>query len=189
LLTAFCQKLDQSIRQVAFSRKTRRLEVGTTLAMRKHADKTSQALRENAPSIRAEIEVEINQQRAEMQRAEDEEAAMTVSPPGPPHPYYQQPWGSMLLTMDMVNTTQNHRHLNMDTMNAMNGNGRLNTQREVMFPIPRVPRHLYIHEQVIQLTAGSTMIRTGILITLYLEEECTRQASMYPILSRLFLLR
>lgn len=59
----------------------------------KARDKTSQALRENAPSIRAEIEVEINQQRAEMQRAEDEEAAMAVSPPGPPHPYYQQPWG------------------------------------------------------------------------------------------------
>ena len=59
----------------------------------KARDKTSQALRENAPSIRAEIEVEINQQRAEMQRVEDEEAAMSVPPPGPPHPYYQQPWG------------------------------------------------------------------------------------------------
>lgn len=59
----------------------------------KARDKTSQALRENAPSIRAEIEVEINQQRAEMQRVEDEEAAMAVSPPGPPHPYYRQPWG------------------------------------------------------------------------------------------------
>lgn len=59
----------------------------------KARDKTSQALRENAPSIRAEIEVEINQQRAEMQRVEEEEAAMAVPPPGPPHPYYQQPWG------------------------------------------------------------------------------------------------
>jgi hypothetical protein len=34
----------------------------------KARDKTSQALRENAPSIRAEIETEINQQRAEMRR-------------------------------------------------------------------------------------------------------------------------
>jgi len=36
----------------------------------KARDKTSQALRENAPSIRAEIETEINQQRAEMRRQE-----------------------------------------------------------------------------------------------------------------------
>ena len=52
----------------------------------KARDKTSQALRENAPSIRAEIEVEINHQRAEMQRVEEEEASMAVTPPGPPHP-------------------------------------------------------------------------------------------------------
>jgi len=59
----------------------------------KARDKTSQALRENAPSIRAEIEVEINQQRAEMQRAEEEEAAFAAAcASGPPHPYYQQPW-------------------------------------------------------------------------------------------------
>eukprot|EP00546_Thalassionema_frauenfeldii_P008110 CAMPEP_0178910832 /NCGR_PEP_ID=MMETSP0786-20121207/9321_1 /TAXON_ID=186022 /ORGANISM="Thalassionema frauenfeldii, Strain CCMP 1798" /LENGTH=678 /DNA_ID=CAMNT_0020583137 /DNA_START=148 /DNA_END=2181 /DNA_ORIENTATION=- len=57
----------------------------------KARDKTSQALRENAPSIRAEIEVEINQQRAEMQRAEEEEAAYAAS--GHPQQYYQQSWG------------------------------------------------------------------------------------------------
>jgi hypothetical protein len=57
----------------------------------KARDKTSQALRENAPSIRAEIEVEINQKRAEMQRVEDE--ALMNMHQGPPHPYYQQPWG------------------------------------------------------------------------------------------------
>jgi len=39
----------------------------------KARDKTSQALRENAPSIRAEIETEINQQRAEMRRQETAE--------------------------------------------------------------------------------------------------------------------
>ncbi|KAI2507489.1 hypothetical protein MHU86_6981 [Fragilaria crotonensis] len=59
----------------------------------KAREKTSQALREKAPSIRAEIAVEINQQLAELQRVEDEEAAMALHPPGPPHPYYQQPWG------------------------------------------------------------------------------------------------
>ncbi len=59
----------------------------------KARDKTSQALRENAPSIRAEIETEINQQRAEMQRAEEEEHAAMVTAPPPPHPYYQQGWG------------------------------------------------------------------------------------------------
>mmetsp|Transcript_26365 Transcript_26365/g.38945 ORF Transcript_26365/g.38945 Transcript_26365/m.38945 type:complete len:662 (-) Transcript_26365:79-2064(-) len=57
----------------------------------KARDKTSQALRENAPSIRAEIEVEINQQRAEMQRAEEEEAALAAS--GHSQPYYQESWG------------------------------------------------------------------------------------------------
>jgi hypothetical protein len=60
----------------------------------KARDKTSQALRENAPSIRAEIEVEINHQRAEMKRAEEEEAAQVVQHYGPPPPqYYPQPWG------------------------------------------------------------------------------------------------
>mmetsp|Transcript_24084 Transcript_24084/g.66760 ORF Transcript_24084/g.66760 Transcript_24084/m.66760 type:complete len:990 (+) Transcript_24084:417-3386(+) len=44
----------------------------------KARDKTSQALRENAPSIRAEIETEINQQRAEMRRQE------TAADPPPP---------------------------------------------------------------------------------------------------------
>jgi hypothetical protein len=61
----------------------------------KARDKTSQALRENAPSIRAEIEVEINHQRAEIKRAEEEEeAAQVVQHYGPPPPqYYPQPWG------------------------------------------------------------------------------------------------
>ena len=72
---------------------TRDTKTGTwyDIGDEKARDKTSQALRENAPSIRAEIEVEINHQRAEMQRVEDEEAAM--APPGPPPPYYHQPWG------------------------------------------------------------------------------------------------
>ena len=43
----------------------------------KARDKTSQALRENAPSIRAEIETEINQQRAEMRRQEKVEKQPT----------------------------------------------------------------------------------------------------------------
>jgi len=60
----------------------------------KARDKTSQALRENAPSIRAEIEVEINHQRAEMKRVEVEEAAHVVQHYGPPPAhYYPQPWG------------------------------------------------------------------------------------------------
>jgi hypothetical protein len=57
----------------------------------KARDKTSQALRENAPSIRAEIETEINEQRAEMQRAEEDEVARSTS--APPHPYYNAGWG------------------------------------------------------------------------------------------------
>ena len=60
----------------------------------KARDKTSQALRENAPSIRAEIEVEIHHQRAEMKRVEEDEAAHVVQHYGPPPPhYYPQPWG------------------------------------------------------------------------------------------------
>ena len=50
----------------------------------KARDKTSQALRENAPSIRAEIETEINEQRAEMYK--DESAAQY--PPHAPPSYY-----------------------------------------------------------------------------------------------------
>ncbi len=61
----------------------------------KARDKTSQALRENAPSIRAVIETEINEQRAEMKRQETEQH---TSKPVPTydavptaHPYYHQP--------------------------------------------------------------------------------------------------
>lgn len=56
----------------------------------KARDKTSQALRENAPSIRAEIETEINQQRAEMKRKGAEEQGKAPAPHYPPssHSYY-----------------------------------------------------------------------------------------------------
>jgi hypothetical protein len=63
----------------------------------KARDKTSQALRENAPSIRAEIETEINIQRREMKQQEEDHAPEITSPtpasyPPPPHgyPYPQQ---------------------------------------------------------------------------------------------------
>lgn len=63
----------------------------------KARDKTSQALRENAPSIRAEIETEINQQREDMKRNDDKKqqtsAEQNISappsssyPPPPPPP-------------------------------------------------------------------------------------------------------
>ncbi len=53
----------------------------------KARDKTSQALRENAPSIRAEIETEISQQRAEMRRQETTvEQPSTSSKPAPSYP-------------------------------------------------------------------------------------------------------
>jgi hypothetical protein len=57
----------------------------------KARDKTSQALRENAPTIRAEIETEINEQRADMQRAEEEEVARATAMQPPP--YYNAGWG------------------------------------------------------------------------------------------------
>lgn len=60
----------------------------------KARDKTSQALRENAPTIRAEIETEINEQRAEIQRHETEDQAHYPAPAPPPHhghPFFQQP--------------------------------------------------------------------------------------------------
>ena len=64
----------------------------------KARDKTSQALRENAPSIRAEIETEINHQRAEMTREEEDESssrANSQSAAAPPSPYYSaHPWGA-----------------------------------------------------------------------------------------------
>lgn len=60
----------------------------------KARDKTSQALRENAPSIRAEIETEVNEQRAELQREEHMERFQLPHPPPPPPSYYNNPsWG------------------------------------------------------------------------------------------------
>ncbi|KAG7347758.1 hypothetical protein IV203_016463 [Nitzschia inconspicua] len=50
----------------------------------KARDKTSQALRENAPSIRAEIETEINQQREEM-RKQEESTSQQQSAQAKPH--------------------------------------------------------------------------------------------------------
>lgn len=47
----------------------------------KARDKTSQALRENAPSIRAEIETEINQQRQELKQQGQEKDLNTSTPP------------------------------------------------------------------------------------------------------------
>lgn len=55
----------------------------------KARDKTSQALRENAPSIRAEIETEIHQQRQEMRQQEEKKQAAAVAAHGGryhPHP-------------------------------------------------------------------------------------------------------
>lgn len=52
----------------------------------KARDKTSQALRENAPSIRAEIETEINEQRAEMYQ--DDRNRFPIQPP----PNYYSGW-------------------------------------------------------------------------------------------------
>ena len=55
----------------------------------KARDKTSQALRENAPSIRAEIETEISQQRTEMRRQEttvDPSPPVTSTKPAVPYP-------------------------------------------------------------------------------------------------------
>lgn len=52
----------------------------------KARDKTSQALRENAPTIRAEIETEICEQRAEMNRDEDKKIPNPTS-------YFNNGWG------------------------------------------------------------------------------------------------
>ena len=73
----------------------------------KARDKTSQALRENAPKIRADIETEINEQRAEMQKEENERNKTVPGRPQtqqpspsapPPHPGYYPPpptgWGA-----------------------------------------------------------------------------------------------
>jgi hypothetical protein len=61
----------------------------------KARDKTSQALRENAPKIRADIEEEINEQRAEMFKEEDRKAVEQQPPPtqASPPPYYPPAWG------------------------------------------------------------------------------------------------
>ncbi len=59
----------------------------------KARDKASQALRENAPSIRAEIETEINVQRADMKREENLSQQQQPPPPHPPPPYYGAGWG------------------------------------------------------------------------------------------------
>lgn len=60
----------------------------------KARDKTSQALRENAPSIRAEIETEIQDQRAELQKEEQQHFNPPNPPPPPPPHYYNNGWGS-----------------------------------------------------------------------------------------------
>jgi hypothetical protein len=66
----------------------------------KARDKTSQALRENAPTIRAKIEVEINAQIKEREQDEEldqEEERMqnhaAYPPPPPPAGYYPPHWG------------------------------------------------------------------------------------------------
>ncbi|KAL7578096.1 hypothetical protein ACA910_015028 [Epithemia clementina (nom. ined.)] len=60
----------------------------------KARDKTSQALRENAPTIRAEIETEINEQRAELKKEEQEHVNTASHMPLQPSPsYYQGGWG------------------------------------------------------------------------------------------------
>jgi len=57
----------------------------------KARDKTSQALRENAPSIRAEIETEINQQRREMKEKDEKEQKVKGAKAPPPPPLQPQP--------------------------------------------------------------------------------------------------
>eukprot|EP00934_Nitzschia_sp_Nitz4_P007945 Nitzschia sp. Nitz4//scaffold284_size24204//6850//8820//NITZ4_008414-RA/size24204-processed-gene-0.7-mRNA-1//-1//CDS//3329545682//7935//frame0 len=61
----------------------------------KARDKTSQALRENAPSIRAKIETEINQQREEIKRKDVAVPNQHPSAPAYPvpssHPFYPPP--------------------------------------------------------------------------------------------------
>lgn len=63
----------------------------------KARDKTSQALRENAPSIRAEIETEINKERAgtNIHIQDDPSNSVRVEQPTPVvvPSYYSQPWG------------------------------------------------------------------------------------------------
>lgn len=54
----------------------------------KARDKTSQALRENAPSIRAEIEDEINEQRAELYKDEPTHGPAAYPPPAGGSSYY-----------------------------------------------------------------------------------------------------
>jgi hypothetical protein len=54
----------------------------------KARDKTSQALRENAPSIRAEIEEEINEQRAELYKDEPSPSHLPTYPPPTSSGYY-----------------------------------------------------------------------------------------------------
>jgi len=59
----------------------------------KARDKTSQALRENAPKVRAEIETEINKQRAEMQKNDAmDDITIAETTAVPPSPYYHA-WG------------------------------------------------------------------------------------------------
>jgi len=60
----------------------------------KAREKASQALRENAPSVRAEIETEIHEQRADMQHegVDDKEENVHQSEATPaPHPFFHQP--------------------------------------------------------------------------------------------------
>jgi hypothetical protein len=69
----------------------------------KARDKTSQALRENAPTIRAKIETETNEQRGEMKKDDDPKVgapnthhAQHAAPPPPPHhhaPPFYGGWG------------------------------------------------------------------------------------------------
>jgi hypothetical protein len=60
----------------------------------KARDKTSQSLREGAPGIRAEIEIEINEHHAEQQRVEvDDEASGRPAHQAPYPAYSSQGWG------------------------------------------------------------------------------------------------
>lgn len=58
----------------------------------KARDKTSQALRENAPSLRAEIETEMSEQRVLQRGPHGKRTESATAQPPPPPPYYGNGW-------------------------------------------------------------------------------------------------
>jgi hypothetical protein len=144
----------------------------------KARDKTSQALRENAPTIRAEIEVEINHQRAKMRRKDEEEtmepttphpppAQEASSPYSPPPPHYYPPpqWARMPCrppdSSDFdADVSILFEYLYRDTPFHVSCGAKFGSDF-LIYDGPREERHAFAGLRILSSTAGAGVAKDG----------------------------